>query len=254
MANDCLVTKLKAVVNNDNLLTFGKFTIDVTTDYENNTDNTKLLVVGGTKEYPDGITPPDASHVYYDDYRMFIDDKYNVTEINAGACCILDVRDLNNFDGVSLIFSNFKGNIKDIKNCKCSFTFSLMNCVIPIDISELVNIDTPLLRATFNANITGNIEVFGERTDVTDLHFQGTSVSGDLFKLAKRQINAGRDENTSGISLKMATPYMTFNGNALGSARGSNNILKWTYDSGTGVYTIQFVGNGTLTATYTKVV
>lgn len=253
--NNCLLTTLKESVQNDNLPILGKLRAIVTTDYENTPGNTLFRATGGTREFPAGITPPDAEHAYYGNYTAFVANKYNLTELYCGLCVQFDTAELSVLDVVDFRVCNFRNDLSLLAGLKCSNSFSIANYEGVFDIADVLGVVSPKFNFGSCTNAQGDVISFGNKTDLVQLYISGANgIGGDLLEFAKAQINNGRD-NCTGISMAYlnTNPELKFNGVAVTGIRAADNSLSWVYDSSTQVYTITLGGSsGTRTATYVK--
>lgn len=180
MANECLVTKLKGVVNNDNLMELGSLRVKVipTGEPDRLADRTLTMVITGTETatlsvipssvksgghfntvndgtYPltsTVFTPEINQTLYFEpgEYALKMTNKYNIVGVVAGAfygsVISLDIADIkyskiNSFELVSLTSPE-----ADIDNI--SLWYGVGKCVLPGSVyGDITNLGDKLLNA-----------------------------------------------------------------------------------------------------------
>lgn len=239
MANNCLVTKLKSVVNNDNLPYLEYVTLKISKDTSIaggsyiQIDNKEAITVesvggnhlsttsGGEKTnivnigaHQYGGTRTD---IYFDndDYVIRINKKYihHIRYIWVGATKILSC-DVSQF-----------AYCMASSDVASSSVLNLGSSGVRGDIGKLANIDMMITNLTAaNSNICGNIVGMSGSLRLENLGAQGTEIVGEIRELAIAMVNKGR---TSGTLIVQCNDYITLDSVVVG-----NNVSKTiTFDS-----------------------
>lgn len=253
---NCLVNKLKSVVNNDNLLKMDEFIVSVNNIPVSDTAQQAvhigsprpitLTVLGNgaiATSYENLINDPKTeitittSDVYFSigDYEVKIGGKYTINDFQTRSAqhTILSInieqfKYSENIETIKILGNgyNITGATGDI-NCLLSKTnlsiINLNSCKnIHGDISNFV---APLLRnfEIRDSLISGNINNFGRNINLSWLTLTATNLSGSIESFVASARNAGR--TTAEIHMNINNTNITFNGSTYTDAGGS---LSWT--------------------------
>lgn len=264
MAN-CLVTKLKESVQNDNLSILGALTMRVNaatspTDNQRRlqlvveeNETVKITAVGGnfTK---DGVSMNNLTIVnadgqvslYFDNanFKAVIDNKYGIRGISTDPNSILsfDVSELvcPKVSQIALQSQLTKGNINDMNLPALIQTRFTNSTHITGNISAFntCNSCTSLVLSDCS-NISGNIDSVGNLTSLATIAIEGTNVEGTIEGFVAGQVNAGRTSTSNTIICNGFASHCTFGGVI---RSGSNrSFLEW---NGTSKITL-YAGNST---------
>lgn len=245
MANNCLVTKLKAVVNNSNLKKLGVLDVYGT----GNADigfkgSTPIIVkcVSGSmysdqartqaiteKEIPVGAT---SYYVYIvNGTHIEVSSKYNLTFVYVTPQTEkISTEDFKYSAGITrLTVPQIKGNLSDLSGLTSCTTLELVGPAasanldlegVASDIAGLTALTKlSLLRAY---HITGSFESLGKCIALTDIKIAETHIAGTVEAFVARQRGAGRT-TASNIAISLANT--TFNGT---SVTHNSTTLSWT--------------------------
>ena len=201
MANECLVTKLKRVVENDELPILGQLKIKVL-------DTTSI---------PSDIVVGSTYHLSSDNQYLIVDDKYSMTKIRA-------------WQGTRWI----ELNCDDLKYCTSLCEIACINQKVIGDVSNLPNsiINLALGQSTINiVNIAHLINLI-ELTQTTNNN--NFICTGALEDFIAGQISNGRT-SCDGFyigskitpSLKVTPTQITYQGSTL---TGRTKKVTWNWD------------------------
>lgn len=259
---NCVVTKLIGVVDNDNLSKVGVL------QYEVYVDNGKAFKIQCTNAGESVITLKnatvasavrgtviDSTHVSIGavgqsgityitinenitSVIVEVSNKYNITYlgepgIKAIKNGLAEIDYLSELSELQLKNYGSDSNLSAFANAK--YTNSLTRLMIDNskekmsgDISYLSIFENlQYFRCTINAAISGSILSFGALTDLAQLNIDGTSISGTVEEFVAAQRTAGR--TTGSILLGYTMALVTYNG--LPITGSSNKTLSWTADS-----------------------
>lgn len=257
---NCLVTKYKAVVDNDNLTKLGVIKLTATTDTNNyirvnfngehivkilNTNESVEFAWGGAKKI-DGHTvkviggseaAPGFSMTSACDVVMEIEGKYDietfsiqyVSSIKGGIDSLYSTLEVLQLEGNTMSFntSSFKKftNLTEI-NLGTNFSSFTGNLG---DLADLTLLEE--LRAGKATNyISGDISVLGKLTALTTFYMSGNNnITGTLESFVAAQRTNGRTTESTGINFAWGLYGVTFNGAAI--SRTHSCTLTWTADS-----------------------
>lgn len=196
---NCLVKKLKAVVDNDNLEKFGRFTIEIVnpgsasdyallngtgikTTYKDTSDN--IIWEDRTGAVTAGqLTSAGTLEVINKWELTFIDCYYvNGVKFNTDV-----LKTCTKLVYILLTNSNVSFNLSDFKDLTALTTLKLITRGTKKgsinDLAALVNLKTIEFGSNF-WNINGNISVFANMPNLTNLDIQQSKVNGDIADLA----------------------------------------------------------------------
>ena len=270
MITNCLVTKLKATVNNPNLPIYNAIVVDVK-EVANPTSDTQLVLAQGegvSIEVPSEYPMTDSTHFANGTYKAIIRNKYAISGISAfGSSLTLDINQLNGCTGIIKIQGDatWKGDIKNLALLTNLTNVRLRNSPELIgDISVFANL-TNLENLNLNGSgISGNISAFANLTSLTALSFTNcgvegnyeslgnltqltslpvltdTNIHGSFDEFVSRQVTAGRTTYAAGTSsVGSLLTNCTFGGKTRTS--GSD----WTWPSWNGANkVVVYIGAG----------
>lgn len=244
--SDCLVTKLRASVNDDNLEKLGVITIKRVTTANHNADtaliSTNMSVagvkfkiigdgyfertIGGTslgKEYTAGVGG-DAFYSSNGDYTIEVTSKYDavLTQLGSGNQC--NVKQLYYSPSYGIRGVGYNGKISDLNPNNVTL-FSAWNVLGNYDdVLKLINLSELYLPGR---NIGGDIEGLSAMLSLQIIHF-GYGMTGSIEDLVRAYRGNGK---TSG---SITTRYLndgngsvTFNGVRI-VASPADKVLSWT--------------------------
>lgn len=266
---NCLVTKLKGVVNNDNLEKLGVIKLQMT-PYTSNSKYYLAFYLGANQHeitvkdstivsaISSGLTEKiDDHHARYlgtatkrngiievssnSDTFVEIDNKYNLEYFSFGNSRVTHI--VGGLDKVSagvksIMISNYQDEINT--NELLRFTsieeFSIGSIFYSI-VGDLSSIASLTALTTFIANnaknkISGDISTLGSLVNLQDFFVSGNkSITGSLEGFVAAQRAAGRETESTGIRFSVGIHNVTFNGESSLRAAGSSCILTWTADT-----------------------
>ena len=221
---NCLVTKLKSVVDNNNLEKLGtiKFIVH---QVENATSDNRWLGVNGSELVfnPVGITRPSSYSVSNNEGYLEVKPKYNVTEIMFGSdrssiaiqstleCVVKYNSNLSQLRG---IFSE-KQDLIAFKDALCKN--SLKTLFLPGTLyGEIKNLAeyTALesITAYLNPQIKGNIIDIASMISLTYANFSGSGLVGELNSLAQAMWDAPNSRRSGSFNIDLVATKCTYNG------------------------------------------
>ena len=247
MANNCLVTKLKAVVNNSNLKKLGVFDIYGTGNadigFKGSSPITVKCISGSMysdsartqaiteKEIP---VSDNAAYVYITNgTHIEVSNKYAITFVYATiATDKISTEDFKYSTGITrLTVPQIKGELSDLSGLTSCTTLELVGSSIQYvdahdlkgDIADIAGLTAltkiNLMRAR---EVYGSFESLGKCTALTDIKIADTFIAGTVEAFVARQRGAGRT-TASNISINLANT--TFNGT---SVTHNSVTLSWT--------------------------
>lgn len=245
MANNCLVTKLKATVDNSNLKKLGVLDIYGTGNADIGFKGSSPITVkcvsgtmysdsGRTQSITEKEIPVSANTTYLyivDGTHIEVSSKYNITFVYATpATDKMSTEDFKYSTGITrLTVPQIKGKLSDLSGLTSCTTLELVGTSVPYnnelegvasDIAGLTGLTKiSLLRAI---KITGSFESLGKCTALTDIKIAETKIGGTVEAFVARQRGAGRT-TASNIAISLANT--TFNGN---SVTHNPTTLSWT--------------------------
>lgn len=225
---NCLVTKLKGVVDNDNLPKFNALKIHFDAGnsgqygslrieapvIDADTNNGYIADSSADLQNQDThISTADALSLYASNVEMDIEitPKYDITKLQTiDNRASFDTNDVKYLTKLTNLF---------IKNYSCTGNFE--------DLVKLTNLEQLNVSGSL---IYGDIDTISAATDLSlfDISYTGTRISGSLENFAKKQFIA-RGRQGASIALNTAgNTSVTFNG----SAANANSTLSWALKSG----------------------
>ena len=245
MANNCLVTKLKATVNNSNLEKLGVLDIFGTGNadigFKGSSPITVKCVSGTmysdqarTQAITEKVIPVSANTTYLyiaDGTHIEVSSKYNITFFFATpATEMISTEDFKYSTGITrLTVPQIKGKLSDLSGLTSCTTLELVGTSAPYnfevegDISDIAGLTAltkiNLMRAQ---KVIGSFESLGKCIALKDIQLAETRIGGTVEAFVARQRGAGRT-TASNIAISLADT--TFNGS---SVTHSNTTLSWT--------------------------
>ena len=245
MANNCLVTKLKAVVNNSNLKKLGVLDIYGTGNadigFKGSSPITVKCISGSMysdqartqaiteKEIP---VSANAAYVYITNgTHIEVSNKYAITFVYATPQTEkISTEDFKYSTGITrLTVPQIKGNLSDLSGLTSCTTLELVGASVPYnselegaasDIAGLTALTKiNLLRAQ---HIYGSFESLGKCIALTEIKIAETRIAGTVEAFVARQRGAGR---TTASNIAISLALTTFNGN---SVTHDPTTLSWT--------------------------
>ena len=233
MANDCLVTKLKSVVDNDSLKTFGAFKISL--DGAASTklkvqsakaQNVKVLegfVTISGQNVSEFTVPANTLYTIYSDVSrkvvLLFSDKYSITSIVSPFAGLgFDLEDLKYSDNLHIVDCGADsvdviGNVSSVENLNLIEKFNLKrSSKVTGNISAFSGLTTLTELTLPGCNrLEGDIESLGNLTSLISLRLGETVLGGTLESLVKAQVGNGRTSGSISMGY-LKTTNMTFNG------------------------------------------
>lgn len=223
--NQCLVTKLKASVNNDSLPILGGFIVKVT----NLSDRLRMLFAGCTMDVDgsatiydnatDNVIPvPFASiadiKVSAGTYKLVVKDKYNLTQIAFRGTNDNDLRPCVSF------------NIEELEPCTELTVLSLSRTKCYGDIKYISGLTSMSFVDVNYTDVTGDIASLGKMTNLTNWSIANSKLIGSIENFVKAQRANGRTVFSTGIPSHIYNTNITFNGVKVSSNPADK--LTWT--------------------------
>lgn len=227
MANDCLVTKLKGSVQNDNLSYFGKLKIQVNNSTGSGVSfqilnngiistadgSNKLKITGSSGDYKNSITINNSAWIEFavGEYLVIMD-KYNFRGIAHG-----NTPDKASVIGFNVEEFEYSPNIESLSGLNNTTSFGNFDVLQ----GKLPNLSSLSINGTDITATTGVLGTFG--FNKTELSF--TKITGDLEDFVRARRAKGVSEYTTTVHWH-ACPGVKFNGNAINTAQGAE--FSWT--------------------------
>ena len=254
--NNCLVTKLKAVVDNDDLEFFGG--IEFTVNSENaitgqvirsiNTDNARITVIGdGTmtvntspsSTYGNGetfVVPNLARTITFSagNYKVRIDNKYALADLRFGRVNWKSLNQVKNCNEITILAVTMLGYVKG----------SLSSLEGMTKLTQLQ------LDRTYG--YTGNIKSLGKLTALTKLNLtknesHDSLIEGDVLDFVSEQVKSGRTSMSyeSPLSCFGLLQHVPFNGVFTNKLYG---IMTWESSNGVPTKIAIYIGTSVAAA------
>ena len=237
MANNCLVTKLKEVVDNSNLVSLGCFRVNVNSQSAAANSRTILIQNVHYSDYAD-LNANDINSLLLDDgeYQLEISEKYTLLKLAAidisNAVWGIDINDIAYSDDLADIRLTSKKNYGDIKSLSSALTVLINNTNLIGDISVFNG--KALLPAENNrvliekTNVTGDIiNLASVSSGVVLLSLENTNIYGTVESLV-----GAMSRSTGKIWVAGRNTGITYNGQTFNEL----NIQYVNYDFETGEY------------------
>lgn len=245
MANNCLVTKLKAVVNNSNLKKLGVLDIYGTGNADialrcsspitvKCISGSMYLDQARTQPITEKVIPVSASSstVYIvNGTHIEVSSKYNITFVYATpATDKMSTEYFKYSTGITrLTVPQIKGKLSDLSGLTSCTTLELVGTSVPYNVElEGAASDIAGLTALIKINLVraqhiyGSFESLGKCIALTDIKIAETRIGGTVEAFVARQRGAGRT-TASNIAISLADT--TFNGS---SVTHNPTTLSWT--------------------------
>jgi hypothetical protein len=230
--SNCLVTKLKGRVDNDNLPKNGEFKLEVLDGsngiglFISNTDTSKGLYVTGNLTVDGGSSSDYKTTAYTIEGTtgyIHIPNKYTLSKLKgkdgtAKERLLFNLKDLKYMNNLAELIipgsQNVKGDIAYFGQLPNIEKIQLDGPYIYGNIKSLKN-STQLTSViiTYSEIINGDIADLGNLTSLISFTFFGTSVGGSLESFVAGQISHGRTATASPILARRLLQYITFGGN-----------------------------------------
>lgn len=248
MANDCLVTKLQATVNNDNLPYLGKGIIEVDSNADISgcsivcTISSVLKIIGsGTITDAHGNSSSDEITIFTSEnftmsagkYKVLFD-KYNVIPImdsKNGVTINVEDFEFTNLTSTKNLYGSkvFSGDLKYLAKFTALEILYAQNSRLFGNIADLPG--TALKNLTINSNnalnITGNISELAKYGSLATLYIDNTEIVGSLEGLVSAYRSSGVTTNATGINIyPNYFSKVTFNGSPLRNTNAQK--VTWT--------------------------
>lgn len=247
MSNNCLTTKLKGTVQNDELLKIGEIRVDsyAGANYAcnliavKNTESFTVRVIKGNamftinnQQYSSVELAAGSYAIVFDttvDYSIAISNKYSLEKLFVSfgpttpqgwgtKCWGIDVADLYYSNALQILH---------VANSKSTGTINLMDSQglqslytdLPVAEEMLINADSigecRLTNSDFASDIT---EVFGDKMLLIILNTNGTKAVGDIRELAAAQVQNGRTSGSIVMYVISGNNLITDNGTLITQA------------------------------------
>ena len=233
MANNCLFTKLKGVVNNDSLKIFGAFKISANCAsslklkvQSTKAQNVKVLegfVSIRGENVSEFTVPANTLYTIFSDVSrkivLLFSDKYSIVSFESPYASLgFDLEDLKYSDNLHIVDCavdsvDVIGDVSSVENLNLIEKFNLdHSSKVTGNISTFSGLTTLTeLKLSGCNRLEGDIESFGNLTSLISLRLGETVLGGTLESLVKAQVGNGR---TSGSIVMgyLKTTNVTFNG------------------------------------------
>ena len=245
MANNCLVTKLKATVDNSNLEKLGVLDIFGTGNadigFRGSSPITVKCVSGTmysdsarTQAITEKVIPVSVNTFYVyivNGTHIEVSSKYNITFFYATpATEKMNTEDFKYSTGIArLTVPQIKGKLSDLSGLTSCTTLELVGSSAPYNtelegyISDIAGLTAltkiNLMRAD---HVRGSFESLGKCIALTEIKIAETHIAGTVEAFVARQRGAGRT-TASNIAISLADT--TFNGSPV---THNNTTLSWT--------------------------
>lgn len=212
MANNCLQTKLKSVVNNDLLITPDEYLLSVDAktsntigtfgfyNYGNNRPELKLVAVDGTSFAltEAGVTSDPLTeytiplnygitYLYYKGRaRVKVLNKLAIVGVNIGNC--VNTQNINQFSFLSALWdiyadgSNVTGDMRALKTLTVTDRLICRNTSITGDI-KWIPASTTIVQIDGSNKVMGDIKDLGHVVNIKRLYFRGTQICGSINEM-----------------------------------------------------------------------
>lgn len=240
MANNCLITKLKGVVDNENLDYFDTIKVKrVFIESATSSDLTISVVnTHGLKLMSTGtIYPPNQSNVLPNgNDTVLIYDKSSLSELRAGKCTEIQTKDLNYCTNLNVLHClGLKGDVSEMetlaKNTKTNtFVFFKAQDNLTGDVMKLFEtckIESSVVEIWEAFTLTGDISRLGRLINLNIIMVDNTSVYGTVEELVSSFISHGSNGMT--INFGVSAGQVTFRGKLMDhTGLGDYRLLrKW---------------------------
>lgn len=246
MSTNCLVTKLKEVVSNDNLKEIGVMYITLSyknaamLDITSSVDQDIIasegnFIVSYQKVKTLHLKANTKTTVYSDaQLKVKIPNKYVITYIHyKSSIPEFNIEDLEYSMGLTAIAgntdsTNITGNIKYLKN-----KVSMTELVIPYskvtgELSDIADLKHLTNLNISNTKISGDIRTLSSFIELTNIKIAGSNIYGTLESLVVGQVSGGRTSGSIAMGHLRFCPNVTFNGV---NPNDSNATLTWEPNS-----------------------
>lgn len=259
--NNCLVTKLKAVVDNNDLEYLGgiEFIVNSEKDITGqivksiDTDKARITVIGNgtmtvntspSSTYGNGetfVVPNLARTITFSagNYKVRIDNKYALADLRFGGVAWKSLNQVKNCNDITILAVTMLGYV----------TGNLSSLEGMTKLTQLS------LDRTYG--YTGNIKSLGKLTSLTTLNITKNSsyeslIEGDVLDFVGEQVKSGRTtmSSDSPLSCNGILEQVTFNGKTVSNASSA----RMTWESSNGVPTKIAVYNGSSVAGAARVI
>lgn len=196
MANECLQTKLKSVVDNDNLEYLNCITFNRKSDISGDTIGFKAKAGSTiTVDIIKGTGAISKERNYSDNLQHL---EYVIT--NAGAMNYIRCKagdyiiNVSSKNDITYFYTESASiDIDSLQYVPLTY-LACINTQSRGDIANLVKVNKELnaVIVKFNTNITGNINSLGGNTSLSEIRLSETSITGSIEGLVAAQMAAGR--------------------------------------------------------------
>lgn len=220
---NCLVTKLKSVVSNDNLEKLGVIKFNVHQVETVTSDNRWLDVRGSELVFnPVGITYS-SINVSNDEGYLEISPKYNITEImfadNRNSIELKSsLEDVVKYNANLVQLRGIFSEVQDLSAfkdalCKNSLQTLFLINTLKGDIKNLAGCTAlKTIKAYTNPQIKGNIIGMAPMVNLTSVNLSGSGLDGELNSLAQAMWDAPNSRRSGSLNIDLASTNCTYNG------------------------------------------
>lgn len=244
---NCLVTKLKAVVDNDNLVPLGALKFLVVSQGSPSQITQLFAILGGEVQVPESYPMTDSTHIANGNYSIIVDDKYDVTSIKCGDSAALvggidtlksvtsltylaymndtenaalkarkfgDIASLANLTGLTRIqmpHTSVSGDIASLSVLTSLTYINLGNTLVKGDIANLASLTALTSISLSVTKVSGNIAALAVLTLCNTFSISATNIGGSIEEFVSASIESGK--NTGSIILYTTRTNITFGGN-----------------------------------------
>lgn len=246
MSKNCLVTKYKGVVDNNDLERLNEIGItfiDIDEQVQVN-----IWCIGSSKVYTSDGSNAVSSGAYtsnWGDEAVASENDYAVCVLasNGLKVSVVDFYDVIRFGFTSrrsLTELHVEFDVTKLKFMSLIDIYSNINVVLPTDITTELLSKISSLNAIrmISKQIVGDFKYLGHLTSLTRVQVANTNIRGKIEEFVALARSEGRTTCSEGIALPWVTGNLTLGGNAIPiSQTGDNAKLYWdattiTYDSG----------------------
>lgn len=233
MGNNCLVTKLKSTVSGD-LPYLNAMTIQVIKDASKTSDNYKLYIVplnntslrvftNGEKfstdagtTWTDDITISAQTAFLFknEDYKVFVTDRSkikNLANLDDNGSYVIDITCVGKPATVYGTNFGMKGDINTMDLRDTTIFQNTYNSDTKVDLDTLV-LSSNINKFETIGNAKGNISVFNQKLEITNILLRGSGVVGDLKTMAEAMGAAGK---TTKVRVDVKDTNVKFNGDSI---------------------------------------
>lgn len=228
MEKNCLVTKLKGVVDNDNLPKFNVLKVHFGAGDSGQYGSIRIEVPVGNANTNNGYIANNAANLQNQDTHISITNAISLFASNVE----MDIEISPKYDITTLqtIDARASFDTNDVKYLTKLTKLSMKTSSCTGNLEDLVKLTNLEQLSVSGSHIYGDIDTISAATNLSnfDISYTGARISGSLESFAKKQFIA-RGRQSASITLNTTSnTLVTFNG----SAANANSTLSWALKSG----------------------